>query len=155
MRLLRAQLHTGESGEWGGGGRARTATSSIPWLATTPECDQSVAAPPFLGSPGPQLDLPDPQPVHFFEQLVDIDILQLIVTETNRFRDLGRGRGVVGNNTKATICTRISLSLRICCKFAHFLISTIAKEILRICIVGMAALSEKNAHAPSEVVGRA
>ena len=26
--------------------------------------------------------------------------------------------------------TRIPLSLRICCKFAHFLISTIAKEIL-------------------------
>ena len=79
--------------------------SSIPWLATTPDCDQSVAAPPFLGSPGPQLDLPeDPQPVHFFEQLVDDDILQLIVTETNRFRDLGRGRGVVGNNTKETIC---------------------------------------------------
>ena len=47
----------------------------------------------------------------------------------------------------------LTLSLRICCKFAHFLISTIAKEIL-ICIVGMAALSEKNAHAPSEVVGR-
>ena len=63
------------------------------------ESDEAVAAPPFLGSPGPQLDLPeDPQPVHFFEQLVDDDILQLIVTETNRcrnsFRDLGRGRGV-------------------------------------------------------------
>ena len=107
MRLLRAQLHTGESGEGGGegggggrgrgGGRARTATSSIPWLATTPESDEAVAAPPFLGLPGPQLDLPeDPQPVHFFEQLMDDDILQLIVTETNRcrnsFRDLGRGR---------------------------------------------------------------
>ena len=42
-------------------------TSSIPWLATTPESDQTVAAAPFLGSPGPQLDLPeDPQPVDVF-----------------------------------------------------------------------------------------
>ena len=101
MRLLRAQLHTRESGGGegeggGGGGRVRTATSSIPWLATTRESDEAVAAPPFLGSPGPQLDLPeDPQPVHFFEQLVDDDILQLLVTETNKcrnsFRDLERG----------------------------------------------------------------
>ena len=68
-------------------------TSSIPWLATTPESDQTVAATPFLGSPGPQLDLPEHhQPVDYFEQIVDDDILQLIATETNRcrnrFRDL-------------------------------------------------------------------
>ena len=50
----------------------------------------------------------------------------------------------------------ISLSLRICCKFAHFLISTIAKEILMnmYCRHG-GIIREKNAHAPSEVVGRA
>ena len=75
-------------GRWGG--RARTVqTSSILWLATTPESDQAVAATPFLGSPGPQLDH---QPVDYFEQIVDDDILQLIATETNRcrnrFRDL-------------------------------------------------------------------
>ena len=111
MRLLRAQLHTGESGEGGGEGgggggggevgRELLRRRSRGWRPH--QCDEAVAAPPFLGSPGPQLDLPeDPQPVHFFEPLVDDDVLQLIVTETNRFRDLGRG--VVGNNTKATIC---------------------------------------------------
>ena len=123
MRLLRAQLHTGESGEGGGEGggegeggggggggggevgRELLRCRSRGWRPH--QCDEAVAAPPFLGSPGPQLDLPeDPQPVHFFEPLVDDDVLQLIVTETNRcrnrFRDLGRG--VVGNNTKATIC---------------------------------------------------
>ena len=43
--------------------------SSIPWLATTPESDQAVAAAPFLGSPGPQLDLPeDPQPVNILSR---------------------------------------------------------------------------------------
>ena len=56
------------------------------WSATTPESDQAPPVQPFYGSPGPILDLPDdPQPIHFFEQLVDSDILQLIVTE--RFID--------------------------------------------------------------------
>ena len=45
----------------------------------------------------------------------------------------------------------LTLSLRICCKFAHFLISTIAKEVLS----AWRHYLKKNAHAPSEVVGRA
>ena len=40
----------GEGGERGGEGEVgrELATLSIPWLATTPESDQAVAAPPFL-----------------------------------------------------------------------------------------------------------
>ena len=42
-----------------------------------------------------------------------------------------------------------------CCKFAHFLISTIAKEILNMYCRHGGIIDQKNAHAPSEVVGRA
>ena len=48
-------------------------------------------------------------------------------------------------HVRACMYARITLSIR---NFSHFLISTIAKEILN-----MAALSLKNAHAPSEVTG--
>ena len=76
------------SGSASGRGRGRRRcgpVSTISWSATTPENDQAPPAQQFSGSPGPITDLPDdPQPIHFFEQLVDPDILQLLVTETNR-----------------------------------------------------------------------
>ena len=70
------------------GRRSCGPVSTISWSAATPENDQAPPALQFSGSPGPITDLPDdPQPIHFFEQLVDPDILQLIATETNRCID--------------------------------------------------------------------
>ena len=49
------------------------------------------------------------------------------VTATNR---AGSASGFVEFTTLEDGELHLTLSLRICCKFAHFLISTIAKEIL-------------------------
>ena len=94
--IIAAQEHNrgrgrgrGRRGRGRGRGREsrvrRVAASAILWLPTTPDSDQAPPAPGFSASPGPILHLPsDPQPIHFFEQIVDVDILQLIVAETNR-----------------------------------------------------------------------
>ena len=72
-----------------GRGRGRQAfrgrPSVIPWLLTTPATDQQPPPKPFTATKATNLNLPDdPQPIDFFCQLVDDDILQLLANETNR-----------------------------------------------------------------------
>ena len=73
----------------GGRGRGRQAsrgrTSIVPWVITTPGNDQQPPPKPFTATKATNLHLPqDPQPIDYFSQLVDHDVLQLIADETNR-----------------------------------------------------------------------
>ena len=70
-----------------GGTTAHTGgRSNVSWVPTTAESDTPTRMPPFTGTPGPRLDLPDdPQPLFLFRQLLSEDLISLIIDETNRY----------------------------------------------------------------------